>query len=54
MASLGKNAPQTAELTGFIERVEKLIGDIKDLQTDRAAVFAEAKAKGFSSARCAG
>jgi len=49
MASLGKNTPQTRELTDVVERIEKINGEIKDLQEDRTAVFAEAKAKGFST-----
>lgn len=49
MASLGKNTPQSAELTGFIERVEKLNGEIADLQEDRKTVFQEAKSKGYSN-----
>lgn len=49
MATLGKNTPETAELTGYIERVEKINGDIGDLQEDRKLVFQEAKAKGFSN-----
>jgi uncharacterized protein (UPF0335 family) len=49
MTSLGKNTPQTDELTSFIERVEKVNGDIGDLQADRTAIFADAKAKGFST-----
>jgi uncharacterized protein (UPF0335 family) len=49
MATLGKNTPQTEELTAFIERVEKLNGEIADLQEDRKTVFQEAKSKGFST-----
>jgi len=49
VSTLGKNTPQSAELLGFVERVEKVNGEVKDLQTDRAAIFAEAKSKGFST-----
>ncbi len=47
--SIGKNTPLSTELQGFIDRVEKVNGEIKDLQTDRTAIFADAKAKGFSN-----
>jgi uncharacterized protein (UPF0335 family) len=49
MTTIGKNTPASAELIGYIERVEKVNGEVKDLQTDRTAIFAEAKAKGFSN-----
>jgi len=49
MTTLGKNTPDAAALTGYLERIEKLNGEIKDLQDDRKVVYAEAKAQGYSN-----
>ena len=35
------------QLMAFIERTERLDGEIKDLQDDKKEVFAEAKASGY-------
>ena len=47
--TIGKNTPGGVKLLGFIDRIENLNGQIKDLQDDRTVVFAEAKADGFSA-----
>lgn len=47
--TVGQNTIASEKLRSFIERVEHLNAEIKELQEDRAAVFAEAKANGFDT-----
>lgn len=49
-AEPGHNSGVTgAELRQFIERIESVESDIKDLQDDRKAIYAEAKGRGFDT-----
>lgn len=48
---IGKNSHVGAELQEFVDRVERINGEIKGLQDDKSAVMAEAKARGFSKPR---
>lgn len=47
MTSLGKNTIAGEQLMTYVERIERIEADKKDLGKDRAAVMAEAKANGF-------
>lgn len=47
--SIGKNTISGQELTGFVERIEQIEGEQKQLQLDKAEIFAEAKARGFTT-----
>jgi uncharacterized protein (UPF0335 family) len=44
MSAIGKNTIAGEQLRGFVERVEKIDADIKQLQQDKGVVLAEAKA----------
>ncbi len=47
---MGKNTPSGKILAGFVERVERIRAEKKELSNDEAAVMAEAKAAGFVTA----
>jgi uncharacterized protein (UPF0335 family) len=49
MDNIGKNTPNSEKLRGFIDRVESLNQQIKDLQDDKKVVMAEAKAAGYAA-----
>lgn len=46
--TVGKNTVSEEILRSFVERIERINNNIKDLQDDRTAVYAELKATGFS------
>ena len=47
---IGRNTVSGRQLSGFIERIEKIRTEKKALGDDERAIFAEAKAAGFSPA----
>lgn len=46
MAGLGHNSVDKSSAHKFVERIERLNENIKDIQDDRRDVFAEAKSQG--------
>ena len=50
MSEIGHNSTvSVGQLRSYIERVERLEGEIKDLQADKKEIYGEAKANGFDA-----
>ena len=49
--SIGKNTASGKILTSYVERIERLRAEKKELSAEETAVLAEAKAQGFTPAR---
>jgi uncharacterized protein (UPF0335 family) len=49
MSEMGHNVGgvNRAELMSFIERVEKIEGDVRDMNSDKSDVYKEAKSRGY-------
>lgn len=47
--SVGQNTVAGDQLRSFVERIEHVMQEKKDLSADQAAIFAEAKAAGFTA-----
>lgn len=47
MSEIGHNAVQGEQLRSIVSRIETLEGEIKELQGDRADIYAEAKSNGY-------
>ena len=47
---IGKNTPASAKVKGYIDEVERINAQIKELQDIRTSIYARAKSEGFATA----
>lgn len=47
MSEAGHNGVHAGQLRAFVERIERVEGEIKDLNADKRDIYAEAKSTGF-------